>query len=223
MDASSRVNGFPSRSSLGYRFLVFIRRRVRKVILRRRSRRVTLRTRAVSIDVISIPGSSGVLIVSPLVVGLVRLMVVVSVVAAEWVVVSGIIIPAIPLVELVTVLLLLLWGSSVAVPGVWVVVLRVLLVSHCGQGLGRVESEGEETGGKGKGVGWKDCCSRQLRFPVSSVIGVAMGGSEITVTACRSNTWAVHQPSTPVDQKPSFLFFSGYGCITDSRVMVFVV
>jgi len=103
-----------------------MQRRGGRDFLRRRYGRFGLRTRGVSVCVVLIPSDS---CVPPLVVGLVRLIVVVSIVAAVRivrpivvrVVVSGVVVPRIPLIELVTILFLLLWGTSVVIPGVWVV------------------------------------------------------------------------------------------------------
>jgi len=128
MGVDSRASEFPSRSNLDHLVIVLIRRRV---LLRRRDRRLALRTRGVPISIVLVPSNSGVVRVSPLIVGLVRMMVIVSIVAAVRivrpivvrVVVSGVVVSAISLAELVTILLLLLWGTSVVVPGVRVVVL----------------------------------------------------------------------------------------------------
>ena len=78
-----------------------------------------------------------------MVVGLVRLMVVVSVVTtvrivrsiSMRVVLSSLAVTAIALVELVTVLFLLLWRASVVVTRVRIAVFRVLSVRHRSQGL----------------------------------------------------------------------------------------
>jgi len=138
METDSRASEFSPRPDLGHLVIVLIDRRARRILLRRRHRRVILRAWGDPIRIVSISSNSGVLIVSPLVVGLVRLTVVVSIVVAirimgsivVRIVVSGVVVPAIPLVELATVLLLLLWGTSVVVPGVRVVVFWGLSVSH---------------------------------------------------------------------------------------------
>ena len=130
MEANSRASEFPSRSNLSHLVIVLIRRRVRRILFRRGYRWFALRAWSVSVHIVLIPASCGVVTVSPLIVGLVRLMVIVSVVAAILiirpiivrVVVSSVVVPAISLAELVAVLLLL-WGTSVVVPGVRIVVL----------------------------------------------------------------------------------------------------
>ena len=128
MKVNSRADESPPWSNLGHLVIVLIRRRV---LLRWRDRRFALRTRGVSVHVVLVPTNSGVVRVSPLIIGLVRLMGIVSVVAAirivrpivVRVVVSSVVVPAISLVELVAILLLLLWGTSVVVPGVRIVFL----------------------------------------------------------------------------------------------------
>ena len=110
---------------------MFIRRRVRQILLRWWDRRITLWARGDSIRIVSIPSDSGILIVSPLFVGLVRLVVVISTVASVLIVLCAAIrvvmlsvgMTAVPLVELVTVLLLLYWGTPVAILAVRIAVL----------------------------------------------------------------------------------------------------
>lgn len=126
MNANSRASDLPSRSDLGHLVIVLVRRRVRRDFLRWQRRRIAHRTRGVSVYVILIPGGSIVPVVSPLVVGLVRLVVVVGIVAAVRIIrpiavrvdVLSVIVPAVPLVELVTVLPLFLRRTSMVVPGV---------------------------------------------------------------------------------------------------------
>jgi hypothetical protein len=126
---------FPSRCNLSHLVIVLVHR---GVLLRWRYRRFALRARGDSTYIVLVPSNSGVVRVSPQVVGLVRLMVIVGVVAAICivrsivvrVVVSSVVVPAIPLAELVTILLLLPWRTSVVVPGVRIVILRVLSVRH---------------------------------------------------------------------------------------------
>jgi hypothetical protein len=158
MEASLRANDSPSRPSLGHLIIVLIRRRDPRDLLRWRHRGGTLQTRGVPVHLISVLGSPGVLIVSPLVVGLMRLVVVVAGVWIVWpvivrIVVLSVVVPAIALVEFATVLLLFLRRTPVVVSRVHVVVLRVLPVRHRSQELGRVGSkEGGAEGRRGGGV-----------------------------------------------------------------------
>ena len=158
MEANSRANDSPSRPSLGHLIIVFIHRRDPRDLLRWRHRGGTLQTRGVPVHLISVLGSPGVLIVSPLVVGLMWLVVVVAGVWIVWpvivrIVVLSVVVPAIALVEFAAVLLLFLRGAPVVVSCVHVVVLRVLPVRHRSQELGRVGSkEGDAEGRRGGGV-----------------------------------------------------------------------
>ena len=123
MEGNSRACESSSWSGLGHLVIMLIRRCVRQILLRWWGRWFGLRAWGVSIRIVRILSGSTVLIVSPLFVGLVRLLVVVSTVAAILivrciivrVVVWGVRGATIPLVEFVTVQFPLLWGVCVRI------------------------------------------------------------------------------------------------------------
>lgn len=203
MNGNSRASDSPSRSRLG-QVIVLIHRRD---LLRWRHRRFTFQTRRPSVRIVLMRGSSSVLIVSPLVVGLVRLMVVVSIVAAVrivrsiavWVVGSSVLVPAIPFAELVTVLLLLLRGTAVVVPSVRIMVLCVLLVRHRNWGLAKVGNK-EERVRRRRGRGGKIVAPGNCGLPADRRGGGRSTWSardRLVLLAQRKPTWV---------KMPNFLF-----------------
>lgn len=128
VESNSRAGEFPSGSSLSHLVIVLICRCAREMLLGWWGRWVTLRARGASIHIIWISRGSGVLIVSPLLIGLMRLLVVIAAIRiVRRIVVRAIVlsigVTAIPLVELVTVLLLLLRGTSVLILGIRITML----------------------------------------------------------------------------------------------------